>query len=108
MTYCIPLGDCGAVQAPTNGRQFVSGTTVGHTVTYTCNSGYKLLGKTIRTCQDMGQWSGTPPSCSSKLLVIPGVLHSYLWFSIVCKCMWQGILIIANCTVFIQCRCLSL
>ena len=67
MTYCIPLGDCGAVQAPTNGRQFVSGTTVGHSVNYTCNPGYNLLGNSSRTCQDNGQWSGTPPSCSRKL-----------------------------------------
>ena len=101
MTYCIPLGDCGAVQAPTNGKQFVSGTTVGHSVNYTCNPGYNLLGNSSRTCQDNGQWSGTPSSCSRKLLVTPGVLHSCSYFSIVCKCMWQGILIIAN--ICVQC-----
>ena len=67
---CIPLGDCQTVSSPPNGRANVSGTTVGYTVTYSCNPEYKLIGISTRTCQDNGEWSGTPPSCSRKLCVI--------------------------------------
>ena len=45
----------------------VSGTTVGQIVTYTCNSGYELMGNSTRTCQSSGQWTGSQPSCSGKL-----------------------------------------
>ena len=64
---CISLGDCQTVSSPPNGRANVSGTTVGYTVTYSCNPEYKLIGISNRTCQDSGEWSGTPPSCSRKL-----------------------------------------
>jgi len=60
-------GDCGIPDAPVNGNVSLSSTTVGHTVNYTCEQGYKLLGTSSRTCQDNGQWSGTQPSCSRKL-----------------------------------------
>ena len=69
-SLCIPLGDCKTVSSPPNGRANVSGTTVGYTVTYSCNPEYKLIGISNRTCQDNGEWSGTPPSCSRKLCII--------------------------------------
>ena len=62
-------GDCGATHAPANARTSTSGTTVGHTVTYMCNSGYKLMGNSTRTCQSNGQWSGSQPSCARELAV---------------------------------------
>ena len=66
-TPYIPSGDCGVPDTPANGSKSVSFTTVGHTVTYTCKSEYKLLGSSSRICQNNGQWSGTQPSCSRKL-----------------------------------------
>ena len=88
LTSCIPLilGDCGGVHAPTNGRRFVSGTTVGHRVNYTCNPGYNLLGNSSRTCQRNGQWSGTPPSCSRKLCTCNTFFITCTQLC-VCKCM---------------------
>ena len=35
----------------------------GSIVTYSCNSGYYLLGSGRRTCQASGNWSGTTPTC---------------------------------------------
>ena len=30
---------------------------------YSCDSGFELIGNTIRTCQANGTWSGMPPIC---------------------------------------------
>ena len=38
--------------------------TPGSLATYTCNSGYELVGNGIRTCLASGVWSGTEPFCS--------------------------------------------
>ena len=37
--------------------------------TYTCSEGYSLVGDAERTCQADGQWDGSEPSCTCKLLV---------------------------------------
>ena len=39
-----------------------TGTTFGETATYSCSTGYQLLGSATVTCQDTGSWS-TLPSC---------------------------------------------
>ena len=31
--------------------------------TYTCNTGYTLIGGSTRTCESNGVWSGSPPKC---------------------------------------------
>ncbi len=82
---CIPLGDCQTVSSPPNGRANVSGTTVGYSVTYSCNPEYKLIGISNRTCQDNGEWSGTPPSCSRKLCIIVQLPSS------VVRCFWYRV-----------------
>ena len=81
-------GLCSSPHPLTNGRMFVTGNIEGHTVTYTCNPQYALLGNSSRTCQEDGQWSGTHPACSRELCVAPGmancthikVLWGYLTF----------------------------
>lgn len=48
-------------------------TTVGNTyrigtlVKYRCERGYKVIGESLSTCEDNGQWSGTTPTCQCKL-----------------------------------------
>ena len=49
-----------------NGRVILSGTIVGSTATYSCSSGYILVGDRTRTCQSSGRWSGSEPFCKCK------------------------------------------
>ena len=34
------------------------------TCTYTCNTGYELIGSPTRTCQSDGSWSSSAPMCT--------------------------------------------
>ncbi|XP_078578155.1 matrilin-1-like [Branchiostoma floridae x Branchiostoma japonicum] len=43
---------------PTNRRQYQD------QVTFTCNSGYNLVGQTMLTCLVNGSWSASPPTCN--------------------------------------------
>ena len=67
--------DCGTLSDPANGQvNHTSGTTLGQTATYSCNTGYSLVGDSTRTCQATGNWSRSAPTCQGMLL------HSvYLW-----------------------------
>ena len=67
--------DCGTLTDPDNGSvNQTAGVTVGQTATYSCNTGYNLVGDSIHTCQATGNWSGSEPTCRGMLL------HSeYLW-----------------------------
>ena len=61
--------DCGNLTAPANGQvDLTSGTTFGQTATYSCNTGYNLVGDSTRTCQATGEWSGSVPTCQGVLL----------------------------------------
>ena len=55
--------DCGVLENPTNGEVITGGTTLGLSVTYTCNSGYELVGDATRTCESNGLWSNSEPTC---------------------------------------------
>ena len=54
---------CPTLGNPTNGVAGLSGTSVGDTATYTCDSGYELVGLPVLTCQDDGTWDNSPPIC---------------------------------------------
>ena len=65
--FCVTFTlvvDCGVLDNPANGRIDVSQTSFGTTATYSCNSGFVLVGKATRTCQANGKWSGVAPTCS--------------------------------------------
>ena len=56
--------DCGNLTDPTNGSvHHTAGTTNGQTATYSCYTGYNLVGNSTRTCQASGNWSGSAPTC---------------------------------------------
>ena len=40
----------------------------GDTCTFTCDSGYELMGSVMRTCQNDGSWSGSDAMCTSECL----------------------------------------
>ena len=59
--------DCGTLNTATNGQvSHLNGTTFGQKATYSCNTGYNLLGENSRTCQADGMWSGSEPTCISE------------------------------------------
>ena len=54
--------DCDTLTDPANGQVSHPRTTLGQTATYSCNTGYNLVGDSTRMCQAMG-WSGSAPTC---------------------------------------------
>ena len=63
--------DCGNLTDPANGQvDLTSGTTFGQTATYSCNTGYNLVGDSTHTCQATGNWSGSAPTCQGMLLKV--------------------------------------
>eukprot|EP00117_Sycon_ciliatum_P048173 scpid2370/ scgid5761/ Sushi, von Willebrand factor type A, EGF and pentraxin domain-containing protein 1; CCP module-containing protein 22; Polydom; Selectin-like osteoblast-derived protein; Serologically defined breast cancer antigen NY-BR-38 len=59
---CEPI-DCGDVAAPINGDRYRVTTHLGSQVSYSCHTGYTLLGSQARMCEASGQWSGQTPQC---------------------------------------------
>ena len=59
---------CGTLANPANGQVGHTGSTFGQTATYSCNTGYNLVGGSTRTCQATGVWSGSTPTCQGMLL----------------------------------------
>ena len=66
-----PAVVCSTLTQPTNGDVNLTGTTLGQRATYTCDSGYNLVGNSTRMCQATGAWSGSEPTCSSESNYVP-------------------------------------
>lgn len=62
--------DCGPAPEPEHGSVWlVNGTTTfASQATYTCESDYRLQGRTTRLCQEDGSWSSSLPTCKRKIL----------------------------------------
>ena len=67
--YSIAI-QCPALSDPENGACTTTGTGVGDTATYTCNSGFEISGSDTRTCQSNGDWSGSAPTCEGKYSIL--------------------------------------
>jgi len=46
--------------------------TYGSRITYTCKTGYNLVGDAVRMCMDDGRWTGSMPVCQEILCGDPG------------------------------------
>ncbi|XP_060583872.1 sushi, von Willebrand factor type A, EGF and pentraxin domain-containing protein 1-like [Ruditapes philippinarum] len=59
------LIECPSPTAPDNGEVNIDNrnTEVNDTVTYSCNTGYKLSGTAQIKCDSNGSWDATPPTC---------------------------------------------
>ena len=69
MCFFLAVVDCGNMTAPANGQvDHTAGTTFGQTATYSCNTGYNLVGDSTRMCQAEEDWSGSAPTCEGVLL----------------------------------------
>ena len=84
--------DCGTLNNPTNGKVSYTGrTTFGQTATYSCNTGYSLVGDSSRTCQATGNWSGSVPTCqgillkSNNLILILCGFYNSVYLGLVCS-----------------------
>ena len=60
---------CSELPNPTNGRVDQQGNRPGDRALYACTTGYELVGQSLRTCQNNGQWSGEAPSCESEFFL---------------------------------------
>ncbi|XP_019369294.1 PREDICTED: complement component receptor 1-like protein [Gavialis gangeticus] len=59
---------CGTPEEPSNGRIIVTDAFLGSAVNYSCNEGYRLIGKDQRRCEISGKtvrWSGDVPICQN-------------------------------------------
>ncbi|XP_071506105.1 complement factor H-like [Diadema antillarum] len=60
--------DCGDPGTPTNGTQVYADYRHGGNVTFSCNSGFDILGSATIYCTD-GEWSAPIPTCEEETLV---------------------------------------
>ena len=59
--------DCGDPGNVNHASKAGSSYTYNNVVTYTCNTGYEMLGSATIRCQASGFWSDHKPLCTSKL-----------------------------------------
>ena len=73
---------CGRLDDPSNGAVFIVDDIPGETATYSCNSGYVLVGRDTRTCQNDGEWSGSAPICRRvRCGALPDIANGNVRFS---------------------------
>ena len=77
--------DCGSLTDPANGQVDLTSETFGQTATYSCNTGYNLVGDSTRTCQATGEWSGSAPTCQGTL--VKDYLHMCIYTRNVTICI---------------------
>ena len=65
--YTHTVIHCSSLTDPDNGTVSLSGTTYNSVSTYSCDSGYVLMGDDMRTCSDTGLWSGNQPTCTGNI-----------------------------------------
>ena len=58
--------DCGPLADPENGQVNVPSSTFRSTASYTCDSGFNLVGIQTRECQANEEWSDEAPTCERK------------------------------------------
>ena len=66
-TLFLNITDCGVPNSPGNGSvNTTNGTKYGNMVSFSCNTGFDLIGSHVSTCSEHGNWSTTPPKCQIK------------------------------------------
>ncbi|CAH1243596.1 CR1 [Branchiostoma lanceolatum] len=62
LPVCVPV-DCGKPETLPNGQYTGSDFTYQQKIVYTCNEGYRLLGKAEKVCQSNREWTTGLPQC---------------------------------------------
>ena len=62
--------------SPQNGNVQFTSTLQDATATYSCITGYTVVGPSNRTCLSSGLWSGSDPTCEREIIINPNTLHS--------------------------------
>ena len=74
--------------------------TNGNSCHYGCEDGYWLDGSPVMTCNDTGQWEGTPPVCRGQWLEVVAPLVSCKFIHVHCKMyMYIFILVPVICCI---------
>ncbi len=76
--YIPTAVDCGPLNITNGAVDTSSGTTFMMTATYTCNTGYNIVGSESRTCGASGVWSPTAPVCEGILIPWPHMIPTVL------------------------------
>ncbi|XP_025893196.1 CUB and sushi domain-containing protein 3-like [Nothoprocta perdicaria] len=71
--YCQIIS-CGELPTPPNGNKIGTQITYGSTAIFTCDSGYMLVGSTVRECLSSGLWSGIETRCLAGHCGIPDLI----------------------------------
>ena len=89
--YPISVVDCGDPGTPQNGNRNFTDTLEGSVVTYTCNTGFELVGNPTQVCEltpDGAIWNSTRPECRRMVNVIHAesvYIHNF------CSCcVWKS------------------
>ena len=91
--------DCGSLTDPAYGQvDLTSGITFGRTATYSCNTGYNLVGDSTRTCQATGEWSGSAPTCQGML--VKDYFHMCIYTRNISICIWGFAYLISRQKVY--------
>ena len=63
---------------------------------FTCNTGYELIGSDTRTCQSDGSWSGSDAVCSNSFGIIIGAVLGSIFVLLILVILMCGIMLIKN------------
>ena len=77
---------CPQLIRPDNGQVIITTLTVGSVATYTCNNGYTLNGTNTRRCEQNGQWTLQPPTCSRKSEILASDHSDHSLFPLAVDC----------------------
>ena len=73
ITYVYIAVDCGALMNPDDGSVSFSTTIFTSIASYSCDTGYNLVGVDQRNCTSAVTWSDGEPTCQSEKQRIPDV-----------------------------------